>query len=72
MRQAQAVGINCMCETSGKDVAMFHYIDFVFPSSTAYRKLALHFTINDLAHAKVVHICLIVGATVVTCGNWIM
>ena len=39
-----------MCETSGRDIAMFHYIDHFFPDR--YNKLALHFTINDLSHAK--------------------
>ena len=50
LNEAQAVNINAMCETSGRDVAMFHYIDHFFPSR--YNKLALHFTINDLSHAK--------------------
>lgn len=50
LKEAQAVNINAMCETSGRDVAMFHYIDYLFPSR--YNKLALHFTINDLSHAK--------------------
>ena len=39
-----------MCETSGKDIAMFHYINHFFP--VGYNKLALHFTINDLRFAK--------------------
>lgn len=50
LKEAQAANINTMCETSGRDVAMFHYIDHFFPSR--YNKLALHFTINDLSHAK--------------------
>ena len=50
LREAQASNINTMCETSGRDVAMFHYIDHFFPSR--YNKLVLHFTINDLSHAK--------------------
>lgn len=49
--EAQRIPINCMVETSGRDVAMFHYIDHFFPAST-YHKLALHFTINDLEYAK--------------------
>eukprot|EP00581_Thalassiosira_minuscula_P022439 CAMPEP_0184423776 /NCGR_PEP_ID=MMETSP0738-20130409/97839_1 /TAXON_ID=385413 /ORGANISM="Thalassiosira miniscula, Strain CCMP1093" /LENGTH=150 /DNA_ID=CAMNT_0026785967 /DNA_START=36 /DNA_END=488 /DNA_ORIENTATION=- len=40
-----------MCETSGRDIAMFHYIDHFFPLGK-YNKLALHFTINDLSHAE--------------------
>jgi hypothetical protein len=51
LREAQKIHINCMVETSGRDVAMFHYIDHFFPATT-YSKLALHFTINDLQHAK--------------------
>ena len=51
LREAQRTAINVMCETSGRDVAMFHYIDHFFGQSE-YKKLALHFTINDLSHAK--------------------
>ncbi len=40
-----------MMETSGRDIAMFHYVDQFFPSQR-YRKLALHFTINDLSCAQ--------------------
>jgi len=50
LKGAHEVNINAMCETSGRDVAMFHYIDHFFPPR--YNKLALHFTINDLSHAK--------------------
>ena len=50
LKEAQAVNINTMCETSGRDISMFHYIDHFFPPR--YNKLALHFTINDLTHAK--------------------
>jgi hypothetical protein len=49
LKEAQALNINIMCETSGRDVAMFHYIDHFFP--IRYKKLALHFRINDLSHA---------------------
>merc|ERR1719276_116800 len=31
-----------MIETSGRDIAMFHYVDSFFPASK-YNKLALHF-----------------------------
>ena len=51
LREAQKVNINCLMETSGKDVAMFHYVDHFFDGSK-YNKLALHFTINDLECAK--------------------
>jgi hypothetical protein len=52
LKQAQLVDINCMMETSGRDVAMFHYVDHFFDNERSnYKKLALHFTINDLACA---------------------
>jgi len=51
LKQAQKVNLNCLMETSGKDVAMFHYIDHFFESEQ-YNKLALHFVINDLSQAK--------------------
>lgn len=50
LREAQGHKMNCMMETSGRDVAMFHYVDHFFP--TGYQKLALHFQINDLNQAK--------------------
>lgn len=50
LEEAQKTKSNCACETSGRDVAMFHYVDHFFPSG--YNKLALHFTINDLSFAK--------------------
>ena len=51
LKEAQKLDINCLMETSGKDVAMFHYVDHFFDASK-YNKLALHFTINDLSQAK--------------------
>ncbi|KAL7556847.1 hypothetical protein ACA910_016321 [Epithemia clementina (nom. ined.)] len=51
LQQAQKIPINCLLETSGRDVAMFHYVDQIFPSSS-YRKLVLHFVINDLSQAQ--------------------
>jgi hypothetical protein len=51
LREAQKLQLNCMLETSGRDVAMFHYIDHFFPREK-YHKLALHFVINDLEYAK--------------------
>jgi hypothetical protein len=50
LREAQNLNLNCMMETSGRDVAMFHYVDHFFPDR--YNKLALHFTINDLSQAQ--------------------
>ena len=50
LQEAQLVQSNCLMETSGKDIAMFHYVDHFFPKG--YRKLALHFRINDLELAK--------------------
>jgi len=49
LKEAQNANINTMCETSGRDIAMFHYIDHFFPNR--YNKLALHFTVNDLSCA---------------------
>jgi hypothetical protein len=48
LREAQLLKLNCMMETSGKDVAMFTYVDHFFRD---YSKLALHFQINDLTLA---------------------
>ncbi|KAL7517124.1 hypothetical protein ACHAWX_002075 [Stephanocyclus meneghinianus] len=47
LKEAQNVDINVICETSGRDVAMFHYIDHFF-GKKSYNKLAIHFKINDL------------------------
>jgi hypothetical protein len=64
LKEAQKLGSNCLMETSGRDVAMFHYVDHFFPSSSSnnnnnsdttagnYNKLALHFCINDLRYAQ--------------------
>jgi len=51
IREARKLKSNVMVETSGRDVAMFKYIDDVFPADE-YNKLALHFTINDLSEAE--------------------
>lgn len=53
LKQAQKKNINCLMETSGKDVAMFHYINHFFGENKKYKKLALHFTINELTCAQV-------------------
>ena len=50
LREAQKQQLHCMMETSGRDVAMFTYVDEFF--SEGYNKLALHFTINDLSYAQ--------------------
>ena len=50
LREAQTLKSNCMMETSGRDIAMFHYVDHFFP--TDYKKLVLHFTVNDLSCAQ--------------------
>jgi hypothetical protein len=50
LREAQKLKSNCMMETSGRDVAMFTYVDEFF--SEGYNKLALHFIINDLSCAQ--------------------
>lgn len=52
LKQAQKMNINCLMETSGRDVAMFHYVDHFFGENKKYKKLALHFTINDLTCAQ--------------------
>ena len=51
VRAAQRKRMNVMVETSGRDVASFEYVDHLFPDD-AYRKLVLHFTINDVAFAE--------------------
>ena len=54
VREAQGKGMNIMVETSGRDIAMFKYIDYLFPDSEAcsHRKMVVHFTINDIAYAE--------------------
>lgn len=49
LEQAKERAANCLMETSGRDVAMFHYVNHFFNKD--YHKLALHFTIKDLSHA---------------------
>ena len=43
--------VNVMIETSGKDIAMYDYVDHFFPSEK-YNRLGVHFTINDLTFAE--------------------
>jgi len=52
MKTCKKHGMNVMVETSGRDVAMFKYIEHIFPENDLYNKLVLHFTINDLKHAE--------------------
>lgn len=51
VKEAQIKRLNVMVETSGRDVAMFKYVDQFFPEDK-YRKLVVHFTINDIAFAE--------------------
>jgi len=51
VKEGQKRRMNVMVETSGRDVAMFRYVDHLFPD-TEYRKLVVHFTINDLSFAE--------------------
>jgi hypothetical protein len=43
--------MNVMVETSGRDVAMFKYVDELFDDAR-YRKLVVHFEIDDLSLAE--------------------
>lgn len=61
IKKAQSCNMNIMIETSGRDIAMFKYIDHLFPNQTTdnnnninngYRKLAINFKINDLSYAE--------------------
>jgi hypothetical protein len=51
LKAAQKENMNVMAETSGRDIAMFRYVDFFFPEGQ-YRKLVLHFEINELRFAE--------------------
>jgi hypothetical protein len=51
MKSAQKEKMDVMLETSGRDIAMFQYVDHFFADET-YRKLVLHFEINDLSMAE--------------------
>lgn len=51
VKQAQEERLNIMVETSGRDPGMFHYIDYCFPDDS-YRKLVIHFEINDIGFAE--------------------
>ena len=51
LHAAQSRGMNVLVETSGRQIASFDYIDALF-DGTRYRKLALHFTIDDIQFAE--------------------
>ena len=51
LKEACKLSINCLVETSGRDIAMFDYIDYCFPSET-HNKLVIHFSINDVSFAE--------------------
>ena len=51
MKAAQKKRMDVMLETSGRDIAMFHYVDTFF-NSDSYRKLVVHFRINELKYAE--------------------
>eukprot|EP00933_Yihiella_yeosuensis_P022177 TRINITY_DN17462_c0_g1_i2.p1 TRINITY_DN17462_c0_g1~~TRINITY_DN17462_c0_g1_i2.p1 ORF type:complete len:232 (-),score=40.69 TRINITY_DN17462_c0_g1_i2:163-858(-) len=51
VKEAKRNRLNVMVETSGRDPGMFHYIDFCFPDDS-YRKLVLHFEIDDISFAE--------------------
>ncbi|CAE7747972.1 CLC-G [Symbiodinium pilosum] len=50
VREARKRKVNVMAETSGRDLAMYEYIDFAFPEG--YNKLVMHFEINDVEFAE--------------------
>ena len=51
LQKAQKLQMNCLMETSGRDVAMFEYVDRFFDGQK-YHKLVLHFQINDMQFAQ--------------------
>ncbi|GMH95768.1 hypothetical protein TrVE_jg12744 [Triparma verrucosa] len=51
LKDGKENGINLMLETSGRDVAMYEYIDYLFNDSK-YNKLCLNFKINDIKYAE--------------------
>jgi hypothetical protein len=52
LQSAAKQGMNIFVETSGRDVASFDFIDELFADRPDYRKLVLHFTIDDISHAE--------------------
>jgi len=51
IKRAKEMNMNIMVETSGRDISSFVYIDHLFPDNN-YRKLVMHFTINNIIHAE--------------------
>uniref|UniRef100_A0A7S2UUP8 Uncharacterized protein n=1 Tax=Fibrocapsa japonica TaxID=94617 RepID=A0A7S2UUP8_9STRA len=51
VKHSKQKGINIMLETSGRDVAMYEYIDHCFPDDQ-YHKLVVNFCINDISFAE--------------------
>ena len=51
LRSAQENRMNIMLETSGRDQAMFQYVDYLF-DNTNYNKLVLRFTIDNIKYAE--------------------
>ena len=51
VEEAKEKKMNVIVETSGRDIAMFQYIDHCFPKDV-YNRLVVHFTVNDLAYAE--------------------
>lgn len=52
LRSAQRKHMNALIETSGRDISSFNYVDTIFAPFPEYRKLALHFVINDIRFAE--------------------
>ena len=50
IKAAMKKRMNVMVETSGRDIAMFEYVDAFFPDSE-YRKLVVHFCVNEIGFA---------------------
>lgn len=51
VKSAQEQKLNVMLETSGRDIAMYDYVERFFPSDK-YQKMVIHFKINDIAFAE--------------------
>mmetsp|Transcript_26213 Transcript_26213/g.44234 ORF Transcript_26213/g.44234 Transcript_26213/m.44234 type:complete len:298 (-) Transcript_26213:8-901(-) len=51
VKRAQRQKLNVMIETSGRDIAMYDYVNHCFPAET-YNKLVVHFVINDISFAE--------------------
>ncbi|GMI20417.1 hypothetical protein TeGR_g7581 [Tetraparma gracilis] len=56
VRDAVRRGMNVMLETSGRDVAMYEYVDFILDecneAGVPYNKLAINFDIDDIRFAE--------------------